>query len=457
MRDLLVALGVCKAPKRYGRRSGNPMQRRMEQRAQKLAVIRSEHTLVVGVDVAKHNHWSGIVDGRSELPVGSAFKFQNSREGFSRLLQQIAKAQEKTGATRVVVGMEPTGHYWRALAWYLQEAKLTVVLVNPYSVKTSKEHDDNSPTKSDRKDAWVIARLVLEGKFFPAHLPAGVWAELRGLTQARRQQRRKLNTAVNQLQALLDEYFPEYSEVFDDPLGQASLYVLQHRPFPSDVLAVRVEELAAELRAASNRRVGFKRAQNLQEAARRSIGVPFGLQAARLRIGQILREVAFSKDRLEETEAAMAEALKKTGLAPYLLSVPGVGVVTAAWFLGEVGDLRRYEDWRQVRKLAGYDLTENTSGQRSRSKTPISKRGRPGLRQVLYQMAMTAATRNPQFRVLYRHLRTRQQNPLPGKQALVALACKLLRVLFTLAREQRTYDPARALGAWRTQQLGLAA
>lgn len=434
------------------------MKHRMEQRAKKLAVIRSEHTLVVAVDIAKRRHWSGIVDGPTEMPAGSPFKFQNTRDGFCRLLGQIARAQEKTGATRVVVGLEPTGHYWRPLAQFLEEAGLTVVLVNPYHVKTSKEHDDNSPTKSDQKDVWVIARLVLEGKFFPLHLPAGIYAELRGLTQTRDQQRRKLNVALNQLQAVLDEYFPEYSGVFRDPLGQASQYVLQHRPFPQDVLSVPVEELAAELLAASNRRVGLKRALALQEAARQSIGVKQGLEAVRLRMRQILREVAFWHEQQAETEAAMAEALAQTGLAPYLLSVPGVGVVTAAAFLGEVGDLSRYDDWRELRKLAGYDLTENTSGdRRSRSKTPISKRGRPRLRMLLYQMAMCAAAKNPQLKALYQHLRTRQHNPLQGTPALVALACKLLRVLFTLAREQRMYDPARVLGAWRTEQLGLAA
>lgn len=429
----------------------------MEQRAKKLALVRSEHTLVVGVDIAKRRHWASIVDGRTELPIGSPFRFQNSSEGFSRLLGQINRAKEQTGATRAVVGMEPTGHYWKPLAWHLRQAGFTVVLVNPAHVKRSKELDDNSPAKSDRKDTWVIAQLVMQGRFFEVYLPNGVYAELRGLAQARQQHRTKLNAALNQLQAVLDEFFPEYTEVFANLLGQASLYVLQHRPLPPDVLAVPVEKLAGELRAASNGRVGLKRAQKLQEAARRSVGVPYGQAAARLRLRQILQEVAFWKERLTETETAMAEALEKTGLARYLLSVPGVGVVSAATFLGEVGDLTRYEDWRQLRKLAGYNLTENTSGERSRSRTPISKRGRPGLRHVLYQMAMTAAAKNREFRALYEHFKTRPHNPLKGKQALVALACKLLRVLFTLAKRQCTYDPAKALGAWRAEQLGIAA
>jgi transposase len=333
---------------------------------------------------------------------------------------------------------------------------LKVVTVNPFHVKRAKEFDDNSPTKNDRKDAWVIARRANDGDFFDPYLPEGVYADLRGLTQTRQQHRVKLNQALNQLQAVLDEFFPEFTTVFANPLGQAAMHVLRTHPFPADVLALPTERLASILKEASNRRVGLKRALQLQEAAKDSIGVSEGLQAARLRLRQCLEEVEFWKARLDETEAAMANALQKTGLAPFLLSVPGVGVVTAASLLGEAGDLSRYDDWRQLRKLAGYNLTENSSGQQQ-SKTHISKRGRPGLRCLLYQAALSLVAKNSQFKALYQYLKTRDQNRLSGKQALVAVACKLLRVLFTLARERRLYDPAKVLGEFRTNQLGLAA
>jgi len=133
----------------------------MEQRAQKLALIRSERTLVVSVDIANHKHWAAMVDGQTDVPLGSPFAFHNSRHGFSRLLGQIAKAQAKIGATRVVVGMEPTGHYWRPLASFLQEAGLTVVLVNPYHVRTSKEHDDRLvPVLVVGWFLWLVNRAV---------------------------------------------------------------------------------------------------------------------------------------------------------------------------------------------------------------------------------------------------------------------------------------------------------
>ena len=428
----------------------------MDQRARKLDIVRAEHTLVVGVDIAKHKHWARVMDGLNGIQVGNAFSFENTREGFERLLGIVVRAQKATGAARVVVAMEPTGHYWKPLAWYLKKAGITVVLVNPYHVKRYKEFDDNSPSKNDRKDAWVIARLANEASFFEVYLPEGVYAELRGLTQARQQQRNKCNMALNQIRCLLDEYFPEYEDVFTDILGRASLYVLEHRPFPGDILAVSAEELAEELKLASNRRVGLKRALRLQEAARDSVGVTEGLEAARLRLKQLLEEARFWRARLAETESAMADALQRTGLAKYLLSVPGIGVVLAASFLGEIGDPGRYQDSRQIRKLAGLNVVEDSSGQK-KGRTEISKRGRPGLRSVLYQMAMTMASKNIQFRALYRYFISRRENPLKPKQALIALGCKLVRVLWTLMKEKRLWDPDRVLGTWRTEQLALAA
>lgn len=421
-------------------------------RSSNLLQVREVHTLIVGVDVAKKTHWARMLDGQSGIEIDTAFNFKNSTEGFERLLGRVSRAKGQIGAERVIVAMEPSGHYWKPLASYLIRVGITVVMVNPYHVKKQKELDDNSPTKNDRKDALIIAVLAWQGRFFGCCLPNGIWAELRGHTQSRWQQKGKLNAALNNLVAIMDEYFPEYEEVFKDPLGKASMYVLTQMPFPEDILRLTEEELTKELKSASSNRVGRKRAALLLSMARSSIGVREGLAAARLRLAHCLEEISFWKKQLAQTEKAMADALKQTGLAKNLLSIKGIGVVTAASFLGEVGDLTRCEDWRQLRKMAGLNLIEDSSG-KHKGKTGISKRGRPGLRCLLYQATLILVAKNPQFKALYRYLKIRRENPLKSKQALVVIACKLLRVMFTLAKEDRLYDPEKVLGAYRQQQL----
>lgn len=121
------------------------------------------------------------------------------------------------------MGMESTGHYWKYLAWFLKQNGIPVVMVNPYHVKKAKELDDNTQTKSDRKDAFVIAKLVKDGRYSKVYLPEGVYAELRILSNTRSQLRAKLNAAKNMLIAILDEYFPEFIKVFKNLEGKMAV------------------------------------------------------------------------------------------------------------------------------------------------------------------------------------------------------------------------------------------
>jgi len=187
-----------------------------------------------------------------------------------------------------------------------------------------------------------------------------------------------------------------------------------------------------------------------------SVGVKEGLAAARLRLSHCLSEISFYREQLAQTEAAMEDALGRTGIADILLSIRGIGVVTLASLLGEIGDPNRFENWRQVRKLSGYNLVENSSG-KHKGKTGISKRGRPRLRSILYQASLHLVIHNPEFRALHEYFKTRRENPLKPKQSLTAISCKLLRVLFVLAKKRCPYDPEKVLGAYRQQQLKLAA
>lgn len=411
--------------------------------------------LVVGIDIAKKVHWARVL-GPMGVDVIMPFKFHNTREGFIRLESKINEARNKAGIQRVIVGMEPTGHYWKPLAYYLKEREYSVVIVNPHHVKKSKELVDNSQTKSDRKDAGIIADLVKSGRFLSCLLPTGIYAELRNLSTARIQARKLFNGALTQLQAILDEFFPEYTQVFKNVLGKASTWVLRHYPFPKNILSLTEKELAIKLKQASNNRVGLKRAKQLQNVAKESIGIKEGLEGAHLKLMTIMDRLEYAASEISKIEAALERTLEKTGLAKYLLSIPGIGVITAAWLLAEVGDLSKFDDWRQIRKLAGLNLVENSSGMRIGSKK-ISKRGRPGLRNVLYLASLVLVAKNAEFKALYNYFKTRAENPLKKKQALIAISMKLIRVIFALVKNRTLYDPAKVFGEYRAAQLQQAA
>ncbi|KKC28462.1 transposase [Caldanaerobacter subterraneus subsp. pacificus DSM 12653] len=420
-------------------------------KVQKLLLVHSSDIIFVGVDVAKKTHYARIIN-HIGLEVIKPFKFNNSIDGYERLVSKILEAKEKSKATKILIGFEPSGHYWKPLAWFLKEKGYTVVIVNPYHVKQRKEEEDNSPSKNDRKDALIIARLIKEGKFLNCLLPQNTYADLRNLSVARKQLIKKLNSVKNKIIAILDEYFPEFEEVFKNLWGKAALWILRNCPFPSIILKLSKEEIAEQLKKATNNRVGMKRAEKLIEAAKKSIGVKEGIKGAQIRLNIYLDELEFLKTQLETIEKAMEELLKKIDIAEYLLSIPGIGVITVAGFLAEVGDIGKYTHYKQIQKLGGLNITDNQSG-KHRGKTKISKRGRPELRNLLYKASLTLVAKNKEFKALYNYFLRRRENPLEKKQALIAISIKLIRVMFTLAKKKEKYDSQKVLGEYRMKQI----
>lgn len=413
-------------------------------------------TLVVGIDIAKHNQWARFVDCRG-IEHNKAINFENNRNGFNAILTRIYKICNEEDFNNVIVGMEPTGHYWKALAnFLLKQAKITVVLVNPYHTKKAKELDDNSQTKSDKKDALTIARLVKDGRYFETYFPHDVYAELRGLTTTRISMNKRKKAIENTITAVMDEYFPEFTTVFKHPFkGKTSMNLLKICPIPKFILELGTEGVLAEIKKAVKKTVGRKKAEQLVNTARDSVGVDYGEYAARFKIQQMMEEVELITRQLDELEKEMGNALEKTGISEYLLSIDGVGVVSLSMCLGETGDPLRFEDARQMSKLAGYNLIEDSSGT-NKSGTCISKRGRKNLRCILYQMALTMVATNKEMKKLYHYLKTRENNPLKKMQALVVISKKILTLLFTLSKKKVYYNPEDVFGAVRKSQLEAA-
>ena len=153
-----------------------------------------------------------------------------------------------------------------------------------------------------------------------------------------------------------------------------------------------------------------------------------------------LEELELLEKQMQEVEKEMECALHRTDYAEFLLSIKGIGVVTLAACLGELGDPARFDSPRQMSRMAGYNLVEDSSG-KNKSRTKISKRGRKNLRSVLYQMALTMVATNDEMKQLYHYLKTRKKAPLRKMQALIVISKKILTLIHTLAKKKESYDP----------------
>lgn len=425
-------------------------------KSQELKFNAIENTdVIVGIDIAKNVHWAGII-----LPNGKeikkSFSFNNNKKGFESLVETVKNVLTMLNFEKSIIGMEPTGHYWKACARYLKQIDwIKVVTVNPFHVKSSKEFDDNCQTKSDKKDCITIARLIKDARFFEPYLPEGVWAELRNLSNTRAELVRKQNAIKNRLIATMDEYFPEYTKVFKKILSRTSEEILKKCPFPEDIKSLGEEELLEHIKTTVKRGYSKKQVKEIFNLAKESIGTKDGIKGARFQLKMYIEEAEMLEKQINLTEEELENQLKETGFYESLISIQGIGVVSAAMFVGEIGDINRFNSYEQIRRYAGLNLVENSSGTH-KGKTTISKRGRSLLRSILYRMAFTMISKNKEIKELYKYLTTRKENQLKKKQAIVAVIGKILQIIYAIVTKNVEYKATRVYTQDRLEQLKVA-
>ena len=410
---------------------------------------------IVGIDIAKNVHWAGII-----LPNGKeikkSFSFHNNRKGFESLVETVKNVLTMLNFEKVIIGMEPTGHYWKSLARYLQKIDwIHVVTVNPKKVKDAKELDDNCQTKNDKKDCMTIARLIKDARFFEPYLPEGIWAELRNLSNTRAELVRKQNAVRCRLVATIDEYFPEYTKVFKNVLSRTSEEIIKECPFPEDIKSLGKEGLLKHIRETVKRGYSKKQVEKIYELANESIGTTEGIEGAKFQLKIYMEEAKMLEKQIKMTEQELERQLKETGFYESLISIQGIGIVSAAMFVGEIGDINRFDSYEQIRRYAGLNLVENSSGSH-KGKTTISKRGRSLLRSILYRMAFTMVSKNEEIKELYKYLTTRKENQLKKKQAIVAVIGKILQIIYAVVTKNEKYKATRVFTQNRLEQLKVA-
>jgi transposase len=405
---------------------------------QRIEKITMDH-LVIGIDIAKETHVARCVNFRG-IELGKPCKFSNSKNGFIRLRDWINNNLLKHKKTSVIIGMEPTGHYWLNLAYWLIEQQLEVVVVNPYHVKKNKENRDNSPTKNDTKDALVIADMVRNGYYSELRLPTKAYKVLRETMSIREFVNKQRISVKNQIYRWLDFWFPEYGNVFKDWSCKTSMTTLRLFPTPAEIKTLKPETIVAEWKKTMKRSGSLKTAQMLIEEAQKTIANEDGMKQAKSHLSLLLDQFDQLTLQLEELEKQMDSLLEDISEAAQIQEIKGMGPVLVAGILAETGKLNNYRHGNQVMRLAGLHLGEESSG-KHKGQTVITKRGRSQLRKVLYLAVMNMAKNNPEFRALHEQNVTVKK--MRRKQSLLKLCGKLTRILVGIAQSGEMYNPEK--------------
>ena len=402
----------------------------------------SERHMIVGIDIAKDKHHAffGTATGKTLL---KRLVFENSIDGFDKLLAFTEAEKVKGGLEAEVFGLEPTANYHKPLAEHLIRCDRSVVLVSGNAVANNRELLDGRWDKNDSKDPANIADLISQGKFMYYDYPVLPLRDLRNLLSLKRRlKKQEHGLKVRIRNHLLAQYFPELDKYFGkwEPL---SLSIVRWCLNPS-VIAGMEEEQFAELVAPGNR-LRLDQRQGLKliwRKAKESIGcaVSSGVDFEAKMMVEGLKRV---REAIRMTADKIKEVCLQFPEYSYLLTIPGYGPDVSSKVLAAIGNPFRFGNEKQVLRLAGWDLNAKRSGKKSETVTPvISKRGKAELRYALYQAAFIASSKNQYFVMYYTNkLRGREREKGIKTKMRVKLAAKLLVIAWTLMKKEEPFNP----------------
>lgn len=391
--------------------------------------------IYAGVDIAKVDHVIGAVD-ETGAEAARPMKFKNSEAGFERCiawLESVAESEDD-----VFVGMEATGHYWKACFAYLMAAGYRVCVVNPMQVHAMRKLKSLSGVKNDRIDSWLIAETLRQGDYDETRLATDEVQALKQLTRYHQGLKQELAAVKTQAICVLDAYFPEYAALFSDMFGAASLKVLAECPTPSEVARKRASSIAKLLSERSRGRLGDAKAAEVKAAAKSSVGIRLGEEAASFQIRTMVSQVEFLNATIAKVEKEVASLLGK--VEPDITTIPGVSTTTGAQIVAEIGDVKRFRNAASIVKYAGLNSGVDESGKYSAEGVPITKHGSPYLRRSLWLAANRARQYDPRLKEYYDKLRRKGK---PHRVAVTAVARKLCHVVYAVMRDGKPYDPAK--------------
>jgi transposase len=381
-----------------------------------------------GIDVGAEHHVVAAVDD-DETVLVRPMRIAEDAAGYRRLREVLGSAED------ILIGMEATGHYWQNLFAFLVGERFKVVLINPLRTRRFAQ-EDLQRTKTDAIDALGIARFLRQKRPAPVAVRDESTLELRELVRLRDQLVAQTQEQVNRLHRLVDLCFPELSSQVKELDGPLATTLLHKYPTARQFAGERPSRLA-KLKYYGGRTVGEELAAALIALAKSSVAAHHG-EAYQIQVRYACEQLELLRRQLKQISSDIDRLITDHDLGKLLVTIPGVGPLTAARVLAEAGDLSTFSSGDALASYAGLVPGLRHSGKHTPLSAPLSPLGNARLRRGLYMPTLTAVSRNAWLRPFYERLVARGK---PKKVALAAAARKLLLAIFSVVKNRRPFTP----------------
>ena len=380
----------------------------------------------IGIDIAKFKHFASVVSSDGKVIV-KPFPFENSRQGFMKLIEEIENFQD------CLIGLESTGHYAENLIQFLYERNYSVALINP--IQTDSLRDSNiRKTKTDKVDTMLIVQCLMLKKYSLVSSKNIDLIKLRRLSRFRLEMVQQQTRIKTQLTACLDIVFPELARFFKGNLHLKVAYALLEKYSSAKAIrSARIDGLTNLLYNNSRGKYNYEKALQLKALAKDSIGLDN--PAIELQIQCLIKQLRLYQKQISDIDISIMTIMEIIN-SP-ILTIPGIGYTLGAMIISEIDDIKKFSNPSKLLAFAGLDPVVKQSGNFQAEHMKISKRGSTYLRYAIYRVAFLIIYNNETFHNYYFDKRSQ------GKSHRVALGhvCnKLVRVIFKILTDEIPFN-----------------
>ena len=380
----------------------------------------------VGIDISKYKHDFCIISNTGEVIVENS-SFENNKKGFQSLLEQL-KPYDKS---QVHIAFEATGHYSMNLEFFLIDKEFSFMKINPLIIKQFLKTRSLRRTKTDKTDALNIAEYLMSVPYKPNSLLLYHIYSLKSLCRTREQLIKERSKFAVLLTNELDKSFPELKPFFNNIISSTLLFILDKYKNPSHIALMKDYD---SIRCISRGKFTYAKFAKLKELAKNTVG--YHDDNTDLLISTYVSLYNYFNDKIVPIDKQISTIIKE--LNPSILSIPGIGEISAASIISEYGDISCFSSPAKMLAFAGLEPSINQSGTLE-SNGKMFKHGSGHLRYVLMNTSLTLLKFNPIFYDFY--LKKRSEGK-PHRVALSHVCKKLVRLIYTLETKHVDFDPS---------------
>lgn len=380
----------------------------------------------IGIDIAKFKHFASVVSSDGEVIV-KPFPFENSRQGFMKLIEEIENFQD------CLIGLESTGHYAENLIYFLYERGYNIGVINP--IQTDALRDSNiRKTKTDKIDTKLIVQCLMLKKYSLVKYQDINTIKLRRLCRFRMEMVQQQTRIKTQLTTCLDTVFPELSRFFKGNIHLKTTYALLEKyPSSKSIRSARIDGLTNVLYSNSKGKYNQEKALELKDLAKNSVGIDN--PSIDLQIQCLIKQLRLYQKQIKDIDLSIMTIMEI--LNSPILTIPGVGYTLGAMIISEIGDIKRFSNPTKLLAFAGLDPVIKQSGNFQADTMKISKRGSTYLRYAIYRVAFLIIYNNETFHNYYITKRSQGKN---HRVALGHICNKLVRVIFKILTDEIPFN-----------------